>query len=163
MFVLKQNGTLEMDQGFLPESSTTSRMIIGFKYLHNLIRSVKTMQSTSVSTLKQLKCAKENNFDEIIVKGDLANKLKKAKKITTLGTVGLGILTATLGAATIAAPVTGGISYLAAAPVAVMTGVEIAAIIAASALGITLVLALFMGYEEISFRDGQLILKKKQK
>jgi hypothetical protein len=121
------------------------------------------MQSASASTLKQLKYAKENNFDEIIVKGDLAKKLKKAKKITALGKVGLGILTATLGAATIAAPVTGGISYLAAAPVAAMTGMEIAAIIAASALGITLVLSLFMGYEEISFKDGELVLRKKQK
>ncbi|MEH6957243.1 hypothetical protein [Neobacillus drentensis] len=120
------------------------------------------MRSTNVSTVKQLKYAKENNFDEIIVNGDLAKKLKKAKKIATLGAVGLGILTATLGAATIAAPVTGGISYFAAAPVAALTGMDIAAIIAASTIGIGLIIALFMGYEEISVGD-KLVLRKKQK
>ena len=67
------------------------------------------------------------------------------------------------GAATVAAPVTGGISYAVAAPVAVMTGVEIAALITASALGIGLIIALFKGYEEISFEKGKLVLRKKQK
>jgi hypothetical protein len=121
------------------------------------------MKSINVYTQKELKHAKENNFDEIIVKGDLAKKLKTAKIITTLGVVGLGVLFAVLGTATVTAPVTGGVSYLVAAPVAAMTGADIAAIIAATALGLGLVIALFKEYEEISFRNGELVLRKKQK
>jgi len=94
---------------------------------------------------------------EIIVIGDLAEKLKKSKKIALLGPAAI----AALGLATVAAPITGGISYIAAAPVAAMTGVEIAAIITAAAIGVTLVVAIFKDYEEISYENGKLVLKKK--
>lgn len=120
------------------------------------------MKSIEVYTQKELKHAKEENYNEIIVKGKLADNLRKASKITKLSKRGLGVLTGTLGAATVAAPVTGGISYAAATSVAAVTGLEIAAIITASALGISLVIALFKGYEEISFKEGKMVLRKKQ-
>lgn len=93
----------------------------------------------------------------------MANKLKKASKIMKLSKVGLGVLVSVLGVGVATAPLTGGISAFAAAPVAAMTGVEIAAIIAASAIGVSLIIATFKDYEEISFEEGKLILRKKQK
>jgi len=116
-----------------------------------------------VRTRDELKAAQEAGVGEIVVMGELADKLKTAKKVVSIGAGAAAVLAAVLGAATIAAPVTGGLSYFAAAPVAALTGVEIAAIITASALGISLVLALFLGYEEISFEKGRLVLRKKSK
>jgi hypothetical protein len=121
------------------------------------------MTEYTVSTREQLKAAQEAGIGEIVVVGELADKLKTAKKVATIGAGTAAVLALTLGAATVTAPVTGGLSYFAAAPVAAMTGIEISAIIAASALGIGLILALFLGYEEISFSKGRLVLRKKSK
>lgn len=116
---------------------------------------------TTVSTREELKAAQEAKAEETVVVGELAGKLKKAKKVAFLGKVAMGALVATLGAATLTAPVTGGLSYFAAAPVAALTGMEIAAIIAASALGIALVIAVFKDYDEISYENGKITLKRK--
>lgn len=118
---------------------------------------------TIVKTREELKAAQEAGAAEIVVIGELADKLKKAKKVATLGAAGLATLSAVIGIATVAAPMTGGISYLAAAPVAALTGLEIAAIITASFLGIGLIVAIFSGYEEISFEHGKMTLRKKSK
>jgi hypothetical protein len=115
------------------------------------------IEMITVRTQEELKAAKESGEPEIIIIGDLADKLKKSKKIALLGPAAI----AALGLATVAAPITGGISYLAAAPVATMTGVEIAAIITATAIGVSLVLAIFKDYEEISYESGKLVLKKR--
>lgn len=120
------------------------------------------METIIVTTKDELKKAQEQKVENIIVSGDLADKLKKAQQITKLGATGLGILTAALGAGIVAAPVTGGLSMFAAAPVAALTGLEIAAIITASALGIALIIALFKDYEEISFEKGKMTLRKRQ-
>ncbi|MFM5473706.1 hypothetical protein ACK35S_03440 [Aeromonas veronii] len=68
-----------------------------------------------------------------------------------------------IGLATVTAPATGGLSYLAAAPVAAFTGLEVAAIITAASLGLGLILAIFKGYEEIGYDKGKLTLKKRQR
>jgi len=116
---------------------------------------------TTVRTKEELKAAKENKVAEIVVVGELAQKLKRAKKIALLGGASIAALSVALGVATVTAPVTGGLSYIAAAPVAALTGAEITAIIAVSAVGLTLVLAVFKDYEEISYESGKLVLKKK--
>lgn len=59
-------------------------------------------------------------------------------------------------------PLTGGLSMFAAAPVAALTGLEIAAIIAAASVGLALIIALFKDYEEVSYDAGKLVLKKRQ-
>jgi uncharacterized membrane protein len=122
---------------------------------------------TTVTTREELKKAQESGVQEIVVVGELADKLKQAKKVASLSAAGLAALTAVIGVATVTAPVTGGLSYAVAAagaaPVAAMTGLEVAAIITASFLGIGLLVALFSGYEEISFKEGELVLRKKQK
>lgn len=113
------------------------------------------MNTRTVTTKKQLKQAKVDNVQEIIVVGKLAKDLKAAKKITTLGTTALGILTAAIGAGFVAAPFTAGTSFgisaLAAAPIAATTGVSIPAIILASSLGIGFIMAIFKDYDEIEF------------
>ncbi|MGL1561479.1 hypothetical protein ACSTJW_16965 [Vibrio parahaemolyticus] len=118
---------------------------------------------TVVRTKEELEQAKKVGAEIILVQGELADKLKKSKKVAQLSGVGLGVLTAALGVATVTAPATGGLSYVAAAPVAALTGVEIAAIIAAASVGISLILALFLGYEEIDYSKGNLKLRKRQK
>ena len=116
----------------------------------------------TVRTKEELKAAQAEGFAEIIVIGELAIKLKKAKNIALLGGASLAVLAVALGVATVAAPVTGGVSFAAAAPVAALTGAEIAAIIAASAVGIALVLAVYKDYEEVSYDSGKLVLKKRK-
>lgn len=116
----------------------------------------------TVTTKEELENAKNDGEDQIIVKGELADKLKKSKQVAKLSGAGLAVLTVTLGVATVTAPVTGGLSYFAAAPVAALTGLEIAAIITASALGITLIIAIFKDYEEIRYSKGELILRKRK-
>jgi hypothetical protein len=66
-------------------------------------------------------------------------------------------------AATLSGPLTLGLSLPAAAA---LTGVEIALIILAVALGIGVVLAIWKNYEEVEFNAGppaRMILRKKQK
>lgn len=53
-------------------------------------------------------------------------------------------------------------SALAAAPIAAMSGFEIAAIIAAASIGITLIIAIFKDYEEIEVGEGRMKLKRRK-
>lgn len=117
------------------------------------------MTSVIVRTKSDLESAKARGVEEIIVSGKLADDLKKAKTIALAGTGTIAILTAALAAI----PFTGGLSVLAAAPVAALTGFEIAAIIAATAVGLALIIAVFKEYEEISYENGKLILRKRAK
>ncbi|PTX14767.1 hypothetical protein SAMN04488598_1714 [Halanaerobium congolense] len=116
------------------------------------------MSKKTVYTKDELKKAKEQKIDKIIVKGELANKLHKSKKISKLGKGAVALLIASVGAA----PITGGLSTFALAPVAAATGLQIAAIIAAATVGIALIIAVFKEYDEIKYKDGELILKRKR-
>ncbi len=130
------------------------------------------MEPVSVSTKEELKSAMESGVGEIVVQGKLASDLKKTKKIAKLSGAALAAVMAlgAVGAGSVAlAPATGGVSFFvapaAAAPVAALTGMEIAAIICAVALGVSLIIAVFKDYEEISF-DGEkktMTLRKKQR
>ena len=117
------------------------------------------MKETIVKTKSELKSAKESGVEHIVVVGKLADQLKLGKKVALGGAAAIALITAAL----VAAPATGGLSVLGAAPIAALTGMEIAAIIAASAVGIGLLVAIFAGYEEIEYEKGRLKLKKKQK
>jgi cation transporter-like permease len=119
----------------------------------------KNMRSITVSSKNALESAKNNGYEEIIVTGELAGKLKKGKKIAFASTVTIGIL----GAALAAIPFTGGLSgAVGLVPIAALTGFEIAAIIAAVSVGLTLIIAVFKDYEEISFDNGKMTLRKKK-
>lgn len=118
---------------------------------------------TIVRTKEELERAKASGAETILVQGELADKLKKSKKVAKLNGASLAVLTTALGVATVTAPATGGLSYFAAAPIAALTGIEIAAIITAATIGIGFIIALFLDYEEIEYSKGSLILRKKQK
>ncbi|GAA3717418.1 hypothetical protein GCM10022378_04560 [Salinicoccus jeotgali] len=138
------------------------------------------MKKIEVYTKKELTSAKDEGYEEIIVRGKLAKKLKKGSKITKLSKVKLGILIAALGVSIL--PIPGGSAGIAgvtrlallntaktattattANTATMFTGLEIAAMITASTIGISTIIALFKDYEEISFDKDKLILRKKQK
>lgn len=121
------------------------------------------MRSIEVNTKEELKKAIDDKYDEIIVKGELAKKLNKAKKINKLSKAKLGILSTALAAGAVTAPMTGGLSFAAAAPIATLTGIEIAVIIAVIFIGITLVIAVCTGYDVIEFSKDPLTLRLKRK
>lgn len=116
------------------------------------------MKSITVNTKSELENAHEERYEEIIVEGSLADKLKTGKKIVYLGSTTLALLIAAIAAA----PFTGGLSFFAATPIAMLTGMEIAVIIAVAAVGVALIIAVFKDYEEIEYSEGRLILRKKQ-
>lgn len=116
------------------------------------------MSIVTVRTKEELATARQSGVERIVVQGELAEKVKRSKKIALAGSVTLG----TLAVALAAMPLTGGLSMFAAAPVAALTGLEIAAIIAAASVGLALIIALFKDYEEVSYGDGKLVLKKRQ-
>ncbi|WP_350260774.1 hypothetical protein AAF463_11435 [Pantoea sp. BJ2] len=118
------------------------------------------MNEVLVRTKSELDAARKNKSSMIIIEGELAKKVKKSKKIAYAGVGTLGVI----GVAIAAVPVTGGMSMFAAAPVAALTGFEIAAILAACFVGLGLLVALFKDYEEVEF-DGKklrMVLKRKQ-
>ncbi|MES1312203.1 hypothetical protein ABUS74_16560 [Vibrio cholerae] len=113
--------------------------------------------SVEVRTKEELTRAKDRGESEIIVVGKLADELKKTKKLAYVGAGTLAALTAALAAT----PFTGGMSMFTAAPIAALTGLEISGIIIAASLGLSLIIAVFKGYDEISYKKGELKLKRK--
>lgn len=118
-----------------------------------------------VYTPEQLKEAQKSGAKRILVKGDLAKKLSTAfKGLGSLSTTSLNTLALCLSGAALFAPFTGGVSLGAAGTVmgtvgAALTATAIAAI---SAIGLSLVLAVFKGYDEIKLGGGgvELVIKK---
>lgn len=97
----------------------------------------------TVTTKSQLKKAVNDHEDKIIITGKLAKSMILAKKIATLGTVGIAILATALATA----PVTGGLSFVAAAPIAASVGLETSVVIAVVAVGgVIIVLAICKDY-----------------
>ena len=92
-----------------------------------------------VRTKEELDTAVKDKVSGIIVKGELAEKLHRTKKIATASKATIALLATALAAA----PFTGGLSIVAAAPIAVLTGFEIALILAVIFLGVALVLAVW--------------------
>ncbi|WPQ35129.1 hypothetical protein [Achromobacter xylosoxidans] len=125
------------------------------------------MKTVVVSTKEGLRQAKDKGAESIEVVGEMADKLKKAKRIATFGPAAMAAITGLLGVASITAVPTGGLSYVAfaaaATPVAALTGLEIATIIFAATIGLAVIVAVFKDYEEISYSKGHLVLRKRSK
>ena len=83
------------------------------------------MSGVIVRTKEELKLAIKNEITNIIIEGDLAKNVHKSKEIKKLGGVALGVLTTSLVVATATAPITGGISYIVAAPIATGAGLPV--------------------------------------
>lgn len=124
------------------------------------------MSEITVSKKEELEEAKNKGYEKIIIKGELADKLHKTKKITTLSKTSLALIIGVIGAGVALTPFSGGtslaISGITATGVGITTGVGATAIILAASLGIALILAIYKDYEEISYKDKELILRKKQ-
>lgn len=127
------------------------------------------MKEVVVTTKDELEKAVKDGLDKIVVKGELAQKVKATKELQAKGKVAMGAIIATLTAAFALAPVTGGLSMAAAAPIAATTGLSIAVIMAVFFLGITLVMLVTNGYHikmeakgKINDAEGEIILEKKQ-
>ena len=117
------------------------------------------MTEVIVRSKAELEKAKADKVQFITIEGDLATKVSRSKTIAKASGVSLALLTAALAAT----PFTGGMSMLAAAPLAAMSGFEVAAIIAAASLGLTLIIAMFKDYEEIDSGNGRIKLKRLKK
>lgn len=114
------------------------------------------MSSITVTTKEELKRAINEQYDEILVIGKLAKKVKKAEKIKTLSPKALAMISglAVVGTgAAVAAPFTGGVSAAAfaaaAAPAAALSGLEVSVIAFIAFVGLTALSILFDNYTEV--------------
>ena len=118
-----------------------------------------------VYTVEELAQAQKDRAERIVVKGELAEKLKVALKgLRSIGAGSLNTLALCLSGAALLAPFTGGVSLGAAGTAmgtlgAALTATAIAAI---SAIGLALVIAVFKGYDEVKLSGGgvELVIKK---
>lgn len=118
-----------------------------------------------VYTVEELAQAQKDKAERIVVKGELAEKLKVALKgLRSIGAGSLNTLALCLSGAALLAPFTGGVSLGAAGTAmgtlgAALTATAIAAI---SAIGLALVIAVFKGYDEVKLGGGgvELVIKK---
>lgn len=119
------------------------------------------MNPITVETKEELKRAYDNKYNEILVVGDLAKQLGKIN----IGKAGIAILLTVGAAAVVAAPITGGKSIQALKSVAEKagkyTGAEIALMIMATSIGITLILAVCKDYEIETSGNAEEYLKGK--
>jgi hypothetical protein len=106
------------------------------------------MEPRIVRTKEELKAAVEGRANRILVRGELAEKLNIALKIKSASKWAIGLLATFLGVA----PFTGGLSVTAAAPIGILTGIEIVAIIAVSAIGIALILLICREFKKVNFK-----------
>ncbi|MGY4674716.1 hypothetical protein ACWIVU_04020 [Ursidibacter arcticus] len=115
-----------------------------------------------ITTKAELENAIKNKEIHFIVKGELAEKIQKGRKINALSKWSLGILSAAIVGITLS-PTTGGISgavgLSAVSAVATLTGLEIAVIIAVVFVGIGLIMAIYKDYDvkfKINPQNGEL-------
>ena len=97
---------------------------------------------------EELESAVNAKTKRIIVKGDLAEKLNTAVKIKKYSKLTIAILATSLAGI----PFTGGLSAVAFAPVAALTGLEIGLILAVFFIGLSLVLLIAKDYKTVKMR-----------
>ncbi|MDG6896068.1 hypothetical protein [Volucribacter amazonae] len=97
-----------------------------------------------ITTKEELEKAVKNKEPEFIVKGELAEQIKKSKKVKNLGKFSLLALSASIAAI----PFTGGSSAaVGVATLSATTGLSIAALTAIICLGLTLLINLHKEYD----------------
>jgi hypothetical protein len=101
----------------------------------------------TVKTRDNLESVKDKGVNDITVEGELASKLKTSQRIAQLSAASIAVLISIVGLS----PFTGGLSFVRLAPFVAFTGLEISAILIAASIGLALIIAVFRGYEEISY------------
>lgn len=123
------------------------------------------MSTRTVTSKEELKAAIEDKVSRITVKGDLAGKLNSAFKLKTASKWAIGLL----GASLAASPFTAGISMAGALPIAALTGIEVAVVLAVAVVGIVLVLSVLRNYDKVIFKggvggaEGEITLERRRK
>ena len=103
------------------------------------------MAVIKVTTKAELKRAVDAGREEIIIYGDLAKKVSQAYRVKKYSKVAIGALSAALAGIV----ATGPIGMAAAVPIAAVTGMEAAVILAVAMLGFALVMTLTKDYDLI--------------
>jgi hypothetical protein len=117
------------------------------------------MTAVTVTTIAELKQAQKSGVAEILAVGELANDLKKSRRIATVGPIAIAALTA---AAALAIPTGGTSAAVGFAGVATLTGMEIAAILFVITIGVTTLVALFKDYDAEFSNAGAKFTKKRK-
>jgi hypothetical protein len=124
------------------------------------------MHSIIVTTKQQLDAAQRQRYERITIQGDLADKLMRSRKIATFGATSIAIITTATAGRVAFAPATGGLSLgvgaVGLAAAAAATGTSVASIVVASAIGISLIIAVFKNYNVIECRAGFVSLSLKK-
>jgi hypothetical protein len=107
----------------------------------------KSKETVIVKTKEELQKAVKSKAEKILVKGELAEKLNRSLEMKKVSTATIGAI-ACAGCAT---PFTGGLGALAAVSIAVLTGLEIALIIAVFFIGLALVLMVCKEFIKVRF------------
>ncbi len=115
------------------------------------------MESVTVSTKEELQRAKDAGATEIMIVGDLADQVHNGRQIITTGSAALGII----AAAIVAIPFTLGLSIAVAGPIALAAGVEVPLVLAVMFVGAALLIAIWTDYDEVEYRRGKLVLRRK--
>jgi hypothetical protein len=113
--------------------------------------------NTSASSKEELKAALKPGADEIMLTGEARDVWKKVKVVSTFGKVALGMLglsAAVLVVGTVVMPPSAVITMPLATAVAAVTGAEIPVIILAGSVGLSLIIAVCKGYDEIDGPNG---------
>lgn len=115
---------------------------------------------TTVHTKAEFAQAKRDRVTEIQVVGELADELQKSKHIMCLGAGGFAILAVAICVMAAAAPSAFGLPFLPVLGEGVWTVLEIAAVVAATMLCAALLLAVYVGYDEVEAKPGFLKLRR---
>jgi len=110
--------------------------------------------SITIFSVSQLIKAKQDKFEEIIVEGDLAYKLKASSKINKKA---LALIIASVGLL----PLSAGLSSIGILGVSMVTGTNISLILSLASIGFGFINELFKEYEEVDYKKNKLILRKK--
>lgn len=129
------------------------------------------MSTSVVRTKEELEIAKKQGVEEILVVGELADKIKQVKMIAKASPAVIAVIAAAIMANKFMgktpvhgfSTISGAMGVASVVPVAAMTGFEIAAIITAASIGIALLVALFKDYEEIECGNGTYHFRKRAK
>lgn len=113
----------------------------------------------TIRTKEQLRDIQRLGVDEIELLGELADKLKAAQQVAKLGQAGASMLGNVLGAAVVAGLQKPSEPMMQKAVEA--TGASVNSVVASVGLGVGLVLAIFRDYEEITYEEGRLVLRRR--
>lgn len=122
----------------------------------------------TVTTTEELKKAKSHNYETIIVKGELADKIYKARNVKKLSAAGVALLTAAIGGIALT-PFTGGFSGFMGAStatgVALAAGLSTTAVVAvvsivAGGISLTLLIAIYKNYNiKVKVKSGNKVVE----